>query len=1218
MTRRNRRPSPPSSSDEEQATHLNTQLTRPVADQVPEPVTSADSAQVSLDLAQVPGSPQLSGPLRDLDSALQALADRADDLSDADEPIFRASVDEVAENYISGAGLVEGGSPSTENAPASAEDPDCIMLSVTQPSATANESKVSNALGISARDALLLQQKFEETLAKHALVLERYKVLQREIEQDEANVTSVTAQRFKALQLEVERGMQEQQGILEQIPSGISSSATGNFPNVAVDPSLQISGKKPGASGASGEENRNSVIPPKGMAEFTQSHEAAAQAQGSQTSEGASKAKPADAPFASPAIRNRIIIAEAARAVLWQTAGPSTYEVFPPLDEKSELVKDMVAELKQAANAAFPDCEELAASKAFLALEASRYLQEAMGWPSIEGAISCLECKVSGSKFEVSKLPWQAAVPTPTFRLVPAPALPAQASNKPKSHLVAGGGNVSASGNKQPDDSNKDRTSATETQRPPISRVKPGKAPTNHYERVGELIRAGWRHDDIIPALEASKDELGNENLETAQDHLENLRRWRLEHVNSQIASKAVDGKEESKDRIAADSELAQYIAVNPDQIDVCLHLLDVHELNTRSHNADHFRTAANLMAKVKQEPITSKIAPFALKKIALAVVNDCEKCADLRAKEAAIKMEKEKEAQDRAAKKAREAELKAEQEAVKAKKESEEKRQAQERASKRSRTPPLPDDDNFLAEDPFDPADSDWLSRRRGGVCWECGEGDLGIVDGVDKMHLQRCEVCGHKMHKDCTRWAKVQHITNKQIKWACWECVLAPPAKWKPLNIVRITADANDTPATARTLFSNPGTAGTGLMASGGSARGGGGAPTPSLDSTVFDPNSVGIAEQDKLSIKIKSYTMWEALPAGHPMEVEHTQKGFGKLAYSNWKKTNVSLRDQARGKMGLLAVGLTTEMRVSVGNVLLQFPEIRPRPHMTEKEVVEWIKSDPIYSWVKTIKDEVLLKALDSHFSVLDPEPFLAMRFPSNIPQMNSDGTVNYMAVAHNAFAEQWLNALSELRMGGWDESMTNLRLAYVKALEACPTLHNEALCYRTEHHDFLISHLRAWTQKKSSEQAADKQRRLQIQSTLPPASPVKRPAPGEAKESKDVKALKTQNAALQNQVKQLKQSGGAAAAPTKKPEFFCNGCGYTFFIDHRKVPCDPVCVFEEHAEQNVGYKTGVPWPPGKRKLFWGSPEDYRQKYGVEMPERGKQYLEMLAKRKKEKKA
>jgi hypothetical protein len=443
------------------------------------------------------------------------------------------------------------------------------------------------------------------------------------------------------------------------------------------------------------------------------------------------------------------------------------------------------------------------------------------------------------------------------------------------------------------------------------------------------------------------------------------------------------------------------------------------------------------------------------------------------------------KELEERAAKKARELELKAEQEAAKAKREAEEKAKAEERARRRPKTPPLTTDDSFFMEDTFDPKDSTWLSKRRGGLCYECGEGDLDIVDGVDMTCVQLCEVCNHKIHRHCTRWAKIQHETSKQVKWACWECLCAPPAKWKPLNAVRVNVDATNTPAdTARTLFpaTNPGTAGTGRTASGDSARGSsarsGAAPTPTLDLTVFDPDSAGLSEQDNLSVKLKAYVMWEPLPAGHPIESEHTQKGFGKLAYSNWKKTNVSLHDQARGKMGLLAVGLTTEMRVNVGNVLLQFKEIRPRLHMSEKEVVEWIRSDPTYFWVKTIRDEALLKALDSHFSVLDPEPFLAMRFPANVPQMNADGTVNYMTVAHNAFAEQWLNALSELRMGGWDESMTDLRLAYVKALEPYPTLHNEAACYRTEYHDFLISHLRAWTQKKASEQSADKQRRLQL--------------------------------------------------------------------------------------------------------------------------------------------
>jgi hypothetical protein len=113
---------------------------------------------------------------------------------------------------------------------------------------------------------------------------------------------------------------------------------------------------------------------------------------------------------------------------------------------------------------------------------------------------------------------------------------------------------------------------------------------------------------------------------------------------------------------------------------------------------------------------------------------------------------------------------------------------------------------------------------------------------------------------------------------------------------------------------------------------------------------------------------------------------------------------------------------------------------------------------------------------------------------------------------------------------------------------------------------------------------------------------------------VKVLKSNIADLQNRVKQLSTSS------TSKPPaawFFCNGCGYKWLKDHRNIPCDPVCVFEEHADQNVGYKTGVPWPDGKRKLFWGSPEEYQQKYGKEMPERGKQYLEMLARRKETKK-
>jgi len=150
--------------------------------------------------------------------------------------------------------------------------------------------------------------------------------------------------------------------------------------------------------------------------------------------------------------------------------------------------------------------------------------------------------------------------------------------------------------------------------------LKPGKTPTSHDERVGELLRAGWRYDDILHSLDASKDEGGNEDLEQAQAHLEGLRQWRLRNANFQ-ASRITDEREEGPDRIREGSELALYIAVNPDHIDACLHLLEVHEQNSRSHHADHFRTAANLMAKVQGEAATSKLATFALRKIALAVV---------------------------------------------------------------------------------------------------------------------------------------------------------------------------------------------------------------------------------------------------------------------------------------------------------------------------------------------------------------------------------------------------------------------------------------------------------------------------------------------------------------------------------------------------------------------------------------------------------------------
>lgn len=95
----------------------------------------------------------------------------------------------------------------------------------------------------------------------------------------------------------------------------------------------------------------------------------------------------------------------------------------------------MMAELKLAASAAFSDCEEMPTGKALLALEASRYLEEATGWPTVTGALTCLQLKLKGQDPTDVR-----DVVIPSFRQVPPPALPAVASIKPKQPLVAGGG----------------------------------------------------------------------------------------------------------------------------------------------------------------------------------------------------------------------------------------------------------------------------------------------------------------------------------------------------------------------------------------------------------------------------------------------------------------------------------------------------------------------------------------------------------------------------------------------------------------------------------------------------------------------------------------------------------------------------------------------------------------------------------------------------------
>jgi hypothetical protein len=330
----------------------------------------------------------------------------------------------------------------------------------------------------------------------------------------------------------------------------------------------------------------------------------------------------------------------------------------------------------------------------------------------------------------------------------------------------------------------------------------------------------------------------------------------------------------------------------------------------------------------------------------------------------------------------------------------------------------------------------------------------------------------------------------------------------------------------------------------------------------------------------------------------------------------------------------------MLISIGNAIMEDESIRQG--RTDDEIKAWVKSDPKYSWVKAIEDNSLLLLLDRYFSIMDHESFLSMRLPGppEIPTLTPDGDLNYCAVAIGAFADQWLRRLAELRAGGWDDSIVDLKQAFIISLVNNPTLQAEATTFMTTSHDLLISHMRSWCQKRENEQRSNKQRRdkaiqqagsngsagaaksnnanvttvggnTQNDSQGAPADHGKRQPETAVEELKrTVKALRTEIAEVR------RQSGDTTARipdrVDRRTQWYCHGCGRTYKKDGRPIPCEKTCIFCEHADHNTGYKQGVPWPVDKPPLMWGTAEEYRAKYHKELPERGKRYNNQLANR------
>jgi hypothetical protein len=337
--------------------------------------------------------------------------------------------------------------------------------------------------------------------------------------------------------------------------------------------------------------------------------------------------------------------------------------------------------------------------------------------------------------------------------------------------------------------------------------------------------------------------------------------------------------------------------------------------------------------------------------------------------------------------------------------------------------------------------------------------------------------------------------------------------------------------------------------------------------------------------------------------------------KAAYQNWKALNISRRDQAGGALGPLTNAIREDMMASVASVLmLNHPTIRAG--RTESEFTAWLESDPHYKWVKNVPDVELLRCIDKHFCILDHEPFVAMKFggPSQgYHPTTEDGDTNYFASTFSAFADKWLNALKDLKTGGWDDKTRDLRQTFVNALEAQPTLHREASTYRTTNHEILIAYMRGWCIQRETEVQKNAQVRAETAATR-----IKSPAQDKDKQmekyEKQIKVLRTEIGALKAQGGASSDRVITARIPShidSKTQWYCHGCGKTYSKDGRAIPCESQCVYYEHAEHNKDYRKGKAWPAGKTPLSWGTAETYKAKHKIDLPPSGKKYLELRAK-------
>ena len=351
------------------------------------------------------------------------------------------------------------------------------------------------------------------------------------------------------------------------------------------------------------------------------------------------------------------------------------------------------------------------------------------------------------------------------------------------------------------------------------------------------------------------------------------------------------------------------------------------------------------------------------------------------------------------------------------------------------------------------------------------------------------------------------------------------------------------------------------------------------------------------------------------------EHPTHGYGKAAYTHWRRQNVTNRDMAKAagsSLGPLTRGIAQEMKVTIGNIFLDETHLpglwTQEASMTTQQiddwVATWIRVNPKYDWVDKISDETLLLVLDKKFGVTKPTLFLSKRYPSNLSLLDPSGNICYHVATFNMWATQWENELNELIASGCDFSGVDLKAVLLNALSTNRTLWNEASAQGTTSTVRLLAHMRNFVMVKD-EAARTARNELSHLRSLERAPA--EPTPTQTATIKDTSA-----AALLSMVQQLQETvsnlsrtthsptaAGGVANTNLKPlnphmhvckdvtKCRCNGCG-NVWLRNKIVPCFRACKFSEHPKYNKECNT-KPYAP-KDGLTW---KDFREEFPTMKP-------------------